>query len=407
MGDTMAQAFIQFMAGCYGKERYVYTGRDKLKCTSSFFGGTGLRLSFFQEVEVATEESVQKLGGSLGTAIAGGILLGGVGALAGAVTGGKGKEANVICTFTNGAKALAKVNGPMLDALQKQVFEASLKGQSNAAPSAPSAEQVVAQNHPVAYGRMLAAISWILVLVCGLFIVPIGIAIPLYPMAIVGAIGLLAAGNGLNRVRKSSGRPVSLAHKTVAVLILLMCGLGAFMNVQQTPEQKAAFEAQSQAREAEKAAKAEAEKAQKEAAIAAEKEATAARYAEEGKGLVAYLKSHIKKEGTLGGYKVEFTKIDQKGCEFSVFYEKGSLDEENSRLLSKAFVLFAARYYAENGRKPSSEGMRIIVRVFTPEKRTTETHMVSPYGYAYYKSSTDELEWEPGANESLLYKMFK
>lgn len=56
----------------------------------------------------------------------GGVLLGGIGAVAGAVAGGKTTESTVIIEFKNGNKALAKVNSPMMEVIRAHLFDDQL-----------------------------------------------------------------------------------------------------------------------------------------------------------------------------------------------------------------------------------------------------------------------------------------
>jgi uncharacterized protein YcfJ len=60
-------------------------------------------------VEIATEESVKRAGGTIGGAAVGAILLGPVGLVAGALLGGQGKDITIIVEFYNGRKLLATV----------------------------------------------------------------------------------------------------------------------------------------------------------------------------------------------------------------------------------------------------------------------------------------------------------
>ncbi|WP_294624646.1 hypothetical protein [uncultured Bilophila sp.] len=120
-------AYIKFLAGDYGKEEYIYTkNKNELRCSSKMFGAKELFLSSIASCEVANEESVKKLGGTLGSALVGGVLLGGIGAVAGAVAGGKTTESTVIIEFKNGSKALAKVNSPMMEAIRAHLFDDQL-----------------------------------------------------------------------------------------------------------------------------------------------------------------------------------------------------------------------------------------------------------------------------------------
>lgn len=59
-----------------------------------------------EELEVASEESVKRLGGAVGWGIAGAALLGPVGLLAGLLGGGKGKNVTFVCRLKDGRKFL-------------------------------------------------------------------------------------------------------------------------------------------------------------------------------------------------------------------------------------------------------------------------------------------------------------
>lgn len=61
-----------------------------------------------EEMEVATEESVKRIGGTIGWGVAGAALLGPVGLLAGLLLGGKGKDVIFVCKFKDGRKLIAQ-----------------------------------------------------------------------------------------------------------------------------------------------------------------------------------------------------------------------------------------------------------------------------------------------------------
>lgn len=60
-----------------------------------------------KSVEVATENTVKKLSGSIGLGLAGGLLLGPVGMIAGALAGGNKKEITFVATFHDGRTFVA------------------------------------------------------------------------------------------------------------------------------------------------------------------------------------------------------------------------------------------------------------------------------------------------------------
>ena len=59
------------------------------------------------ECEIATEESVKRIGGTVGWGLAGGLILGPVGLLAGLIAGGRGKAVTFVVRLRDGRKFLA------------------------------------------------------------------------------------------------------------------------------------------------------------------------------------------------------------------------------------------------------------------------------------------------------------
>lgn len=62
------------------------------------------------EVDIATEESVKKLAGTVGWGAAGALALGPLGLLAGALVGGRKKEITIIVALQDGRRFLATVD---------------------------------------------------------------------------------------------------------------------------------------------------------------------------------------------------------------------------------------------------------------------------------------------------------
>lgn len=60
-----------------------------------------------QSLMIATEENVKKIGGTIGWGVAGAVLLGPVGLLAGLLMGGKGKDITFVLVLSDGKKMLA------------------------------------------------------------------------------------------------------------------------------------------------------------------------------------------------------------------------------------------------------------------------------------------------------------
>lgn len=74
------------------------------------------------EIEVATEENVKRLGGTVGWGVAGAVLLGPLGLLAGLLAGGRGKDITFVAKFKDGRKMLATASSKTFIALQAKVF---------------------------------------------------------------------------------------------------------------------------------------------------------------------------------------------------------------------------------------------------------------------------------------------
>ena len=84
--------------------------------------GETIPITESESVEIATEERVKKLGGTVGWGAAGALILGPVGLLAGLLLGGKRKEVAFIAIFKDGRKLLATVDSKTFTKLQAAVF---------------------------------------------------------------------------------------------------------------------------------------------------------------------------------------------------------------------------------------------------------------------------------------------
>jgi hypothetical protein len=81
-----------------------------------------IKVSEVETIEVATEDNLKKMGGAIGWGIVGGLALGGIGAIAGLLAGGKKKEVTFICKFKDGRKLLAKADGKIFEQIQAACF---------------------------------------------------------------------------------------------------------------------------------------------------------------------------------------------------------------------------------------------------------------------------------------------
>lgn len=117
---------IDIRAGDFKKgleSQYVH-GKFLMKNDSSFFREKILP-SQIEHLELATEESVISIGGAAGWGIAGSVLLGPAGLLAGLILGGKGKDVTFICKFKDGRKFLGTASASVFSELQKIFMAAS------------------------------------------------------------------------------------------------------------------------------------------------------------------------------------------------------------------------------------------------------------------------------------------
>lgn len=79
-------------------------------------------MTTIETVEIATEENVKKLGGTVGWGIAGAVLLGPVGLLAGLLVGGRKKEVTFVARFKDGRKLLGTTDSKTFTTLQAACF---------------------------------------------------------------------------------------------------------------------------------------------------------------------------------------------------------------------------------------------------------------------------------------------
>lgn len=75
-----------------------------------------------EELTQASEESVKRLGGTVGWGVAGAAILGPVGLLAGLLAGGRGKDVTFIVKFNDGKKALCTASNKQYTKMQSALF---------------------------------------------------------------------------------------------------------------------------------------------------------------------------------------------------------------------------------------------------------------------------------------------
>ena len=75
-----------------------------------------------QAIEIASEESVKRFGGTVGWGLVGATLLGPVGLLAGLLAGGRGKEVTFVATFKDGKRLFATTDSDTYKKMAALVF---------------------------------------------------------------------------------------------------------------------------------------------------------------------------------------------------------------------------------------------------------------------------------------------
>ena len=100
----------------------ITSGAFVLRTSEHPWVGESIPLSQLEIVEVASEDSVKRIGGTIAWAAAGALALGPVGLLAGLVLGGKRKEVTFVARFRDGRKLLATTDSGTFIKLQAAVL---------------------------------------------------------------------------------------------------------------------------------------------------------------------------------------------------------------------------------------------------------------------------------------------
>lgn len=97
-------------------------GSFSLRKPGAWFSAEVVPSAEVEEVAIATEDSVKRLGGTLGWGAAGAIVLGPVGLLAGLLLGGRGKEVTFVVRFKDGRKFLGTTDAKTFTKIQASTF---------------------------------------------------------------------------------------------------------------------------------------------------------------------------------------------------------------------------------------------------------------------------------------------
>ncbi|MBU4495823.1 MAG: hypothetical protein L6425_02140 [Candidatus Aminicenantes bacterium] len=116
-------AKIKVLAGDFlSGDSSLSWGNLFLKTEAHSVAGELIPLTQLASVEVASEESVKKMGGTIGWGVAGTLLAGPIGLLAGLLLGGKKKEVTFIAKFKDGRKLMATTDSGTYKKLLAAVF---------------------------------------------------------------------------------------------------------------------------------------------------------------------------------------------------------------------------------------------------------------------------------------------
>jgi hypothetical protein len=122
----LGQHYFKVHAGDFGEgEGHLgaMSGTFSLPVRGKLIATENIRATQVDAVEIATEERVKKLGGTVGWGLLGGALLGPAGMLAGLLVGGRGKRVVFTMQFNDGRKLLGSADGPAFTAIETAAFQ--------------------------------------------------------------------------------------------------------------------------------------------------------------------------------------------------------------------------------------------------------------------------------------------
>ena len=119
-------ATIKVHAGDFlkGDSQYLF-GSFTLRTKEHYFAGETIPITELDMIDIATEEKLKKIGGTVGWGVAGAVLLGPAGMLAGLLLGGKKEEVTFIAKFKDGRKLLASTDRKTFTKLQTKLLVAT------------------------------------------------------------------------------------------------------------------------------------------------------------------------------------------------------------------------------------------------------------------------------------------
>jgi len=116
-------ATIKVHAGDFLPRKGSYNfGQLSLPTEDHAIMGEAIAATELSEVEIATEESVKRFGGTVGWGVAGGVVFGPLGAIAGLVFGGRGKDVTFVAKFKDGRRLMATTDSKTFKKLKAITF---------------------------------------------------------------------------------------------------------------------------------------------------------------------------------------------------------------------------------------------------------------------------------------------
>lgn len=115
---------VKVHAGDFTKnsDGQIAFGSITLKTAKNWLAGEAIRFNQIETVELATEDTVKRVGGTVGWGIAGAALLGPVGLLAGLLLGGRGKDVTFVATFKDGRRLMATTDSKSFTTMKAATF---------------------------------------------------------------------------------------------------------------------------------------------------------------------------------------------------------------------------------------------------------------------------------------------
>lgn len=122
----MAFGTFKVLAGDFqsGNASQYVDGKLIMKTEGKFFREK-IPVTEIATLERATEEAIINTGGAIGWGLAGSLMFGPAGLVAGLMLGGKGQEITFICTFKDGRKFLATTSSKLFHILEKVALSIS------------------------------------------------------------------------------------------------------------------------------------------------------------------------------------------------------------------------------------------------------------------------------------------